>query len=46
MTFHDGKPLEPLINEKWEDFNVKVNTSIAQVLHWVRKIIFTVRNIN
>lgn len=31
-TFHDGKPLEPLVNEKWEDFNVKVNTTLAAVL--------------
>lgn len=31
-TFHDGKPLEPLVNEKWEDFNVKVNTTLEAVL--------------
>ena len=32
MTFHDGKPLEPLVNERWEDFNVRVNTTLAAVL--------------
>ena len=31
-TFHDNKPLEPLVNEQWEDFNVKVNTTLAGVL--------------
>ncbi|XP_065898446.1 tRNA wybutosine-synthesizing protein 5-like [Dysidea avara] len=31
-TFHDGKPLEPLVNEKWEDYNIKVNTTLEIVL--------------
>ena len=35
MTFHDDKPLEPLVNERWEDFNVKVNVTLPQVLGWV-----------
>ncbi|KAL5473959.1 hypothetical protein EMCRGX_G028528 [Ephydatia muelleri] len=33
-TFHDNKALEPLVNEKWEDFNLKVNVTIPQVLAW------------
>lgn len=33
-TFHDNKPLETMVNEKWEDFNVKVNVTIPQVLQW------------
>ena len=37
ITFHDDKPLEPLVlGEKWEDFNLKVNTTIAKILQWVR----------
>ena len=35
ITFHDEKALEPLVAEKWEDFNVKVNTSIPEILQWV-----------
>ena len=35
VTFHDSKPLEPLVNEKWEDFNVKINVTLPQVLGWV-----------
>lgn len=35
ITFHDGKPLEPLIKEKWEEFNIKVNTTIPEILQWV-----------
>lgn len=35
MTFHDDKPLEPLVNEEWEDFNIKVNTTIPEILQWV-----------
>ena len=31
-TFHDGKPLEPLVNEKWDDYNIKVNTTLEIVL--------------
>ena len=45
MTFHDGKPLEPLVNERWEDFNVKVNTTIPQILHWVYDIDNTLNTI-
>ena len=35
MTFHDSKPLEPLVDEQWEDFNVKINVTIPEVLQWV-----------
>ena len=35
MTFHDHKPLEPLVREKWGDFNIKVNTTIPELLVWV-----------
>lgn len=35
MTFHDDKPLESLVEEKWEDFNVKVNVTLSEVLNWV-----------
>ena len=35
VTFHDNKPLQPLVNEKWEDFNVKINVTLPQVLGWV-----------
>lgn len=41
MTFHDNKPLEPLINEKWEDFNIKINVTLPQVLNWVSFKIMT-----
>jgi len=34
ITFHDDKPLEPLVDEKWDDFNVKVNVTIPEVLQW------------
>jgi hypothetical protein len=34
MTFHDNKPLESLVNERWEDFNVKVNVTLPEVLNW------------
>ena len=39
-TFHDNKPLEPLVNERWEDFNVKVNTTLAAVLGKVCLLIY------
>lgn len=35
MTFHDDKALEPLVAEKWEDFNMKINTTIPEILQWV-----------
>ena len=35
VTFHDNKPLEPLVNERWEDFNVKVNVTLPELLAWV-----------
>ena len=34
MTFHDNKPLEQLVNENWNDFNKKVNVTIADTLSW------------
>lgn len=34
MTFHDDKPLEPLVSQKWEDFNLKINTTIPEILQW------------
>jgi hypothetical protein len=34
MTFHDNKPLEQLVNESWNDFNRKINVTIADVLSW------------
>ena len=38
ITFHDDKPLEPLVPVKWEDFNIKVNTTIPEILQWVKHI--------
>lgn len=35
MTFHDNKPLQPLVNERWEDFNIKPTLSIPDILGWV-----------
>ena len=35
ITFHDDKPLESLASERWEDFNVKVNVTIPELLLWV-----------
>jgi len=35
ITFHDNKPLEPLVTAKWEDFNVMANATIADILQWV-----------
>ena len=37
-TFHDDKPLEPLVTAKWENFNVKVNATIADILRWVSSL--------
>ena len=38
ITFHDHKALEPLVTEKWEEFNIKVNTTIPEILQWVSSI--------
>lgn len=38
ITFHDNKPLEPLVNERWEEFNAKVNVSVPEILQWVSRI--------
>ena len=37
ITFHDNKPMEGIVTEKWDEFNVKVNTTIPHVLQWVSK---------
>ena len=42
MTFHDHKPLEPLVNEKWEEFNTKHNVTIPEILQWVCSTIITI----
>ncbi|XP_064405829.1 HSPB1-associated protein 1-like isoform X2 [Halichondria panicea] len=34
ITFHDNKPLEDYVPEQWENFNLKVNTTIPTVLQW------------
>ena len=34
-TFHDNKPLEPLVIERWEDFNIRHSVTIRKLLTWV-----------